>query len=642
MRVNIGAPGAGVGHANGRMLGNLADDAETEVDLPLEVGAFDRGELAAFAHLDTSNTVAVTEEVRVAKVGLDGDRHRAHGERHGGTGTDRCDLDVVLHAFGLEVVVKSAVNDVIGLNAGPSEADVRGDLGDAEVEVVRTFNKALKDGSVFAVARRNAAEVARGITIFVSVGNAVGHRDVADVGQAVDAEVLVFTVDLALSAAVVGVAVAEEGTELRSLADVEFSTDHADREVDVEAVGIAVGLTPATHTSSPDMSTTFVELSAAAFTHAGGLIDDGARYLRGVRHEGVAGGDIEVIVERGVDILELALVGRSEKLTHQGVAGSSDGTGDAVLVGAVGEGLERDAFITLHRNFDLLLVGRKRGAVDRKEEGVDEVFALLKIGLFKCESGVRREGTGNGRTFAVVNLNQLVMISAGKTEFDVLGAFKRNALNLDVRSAVDVKRTAVLDDDVQLVFVLVLAVQQTLLRERIVVGGQHTERALVANSNRMVGTDGLREGEKRAAGNSRLAVVIVVARQDERTFAALRERTVVEATIDLINDGFGTLRVVLKTPLLCIFKRDVLVLDTSEVIVMFLAILIGFASAGICEFIVGRIVRNIELKFREVNPFGAIKLELIGILQCRLQPGDIFTLTLFESNLGVLFDQTSV
>ena len=32
--VNIGAPGAGVGHANGRMLGNLADDAETEVDLP--------------------------------------------------------------------------------------------------------------------------------------------------------------------------------------------------------------------------------------------------------------------------------------------------------------------------------------------------------------------------------------------------------------------------------------------------------------------------------------------------------------------------------------------------------------------------------------------------------------------------------
>ena len=66
---------------------------------------------------------------------------------------------------------------------------------------------------------------------------------------------------------------------------------------------------------------------------------------------------------------------------------------------------------------------------------------------------------------------------------------------------------------------------------------------------------------------------------------------------------------------------------------MFLAILIGFASAGICEFIVGRIVRNIELKFREVNPFGAIKLELIGILQCRLQPGDIFTLTLFESNL---------
>lgn len=150
----------------------------------------------------------------------------------------------------------------------------------------------------------------------------------------------------------------------------------------------------------------------------------------------------------------------------------------------------------------------------------------------------------------------------------------------------------------------------------------------------MVGTDGLREGEKRAAGNSRLAVVIVVARQDERTFAALRERTVVEATIDLINDGFGTLRVVLKTPLLCIFKRDVLVLDTSEVIVMFLAILIGFASAGICEFIVGRIVRNIELKFREVNPFGAIKLELIGILQCRLQPGDIFTLTLFESNLG--------
>ena len=66
-------------------------------------------------------------------------------------------------------MVKSAVNDVIGLNAGPSEADVRGDLDDAEVEVVRTFNKALKDGSVFAVARRNAAEVARGITIFVSV-----------------------------------------------------------------------------------------------------------------------------------------------------------------------------------------------------------------------------------------------------------------------------------------------------------------------------------------------------------------------------------------------------------------------------------------------------------------------------------------
>ena len=93
MGVNIGAPGAGVGHADGCMLGNLAHDAETEVDLTLEVGAFDRGELAAFTHLNAGETVAVTEEVRVAKVGLDGDRHRTHGERHGGTGTDRCDLD---------------------------------------------------------------------------------------------------------------------------------------------------------------------------------------------------------------------------------------------------------------------------------------------------------------------------------------------------------------------------------------------------------------------------------------------------------------------------------------------------------------------------------------------------------------------
>ena len=56
-----------------------------------------------------------------------------------------------------------------------------------------------------------------------------------------------------------------------------------------------------------------------------------------------------------------------------------------------------------------------------KKRGVDEKSSpFLRSGLFKRESGVRREGTGNGRTFAVVNLNQLIMISAGKTEFDVL------------------------------------------------------------------------------------------------------------------------------------------------------------------------------------------------------------------------------
>ena len=68
VRVDVAAPGTGVGDTNRGVLRNLTDDAETEVGLILEFRAFDRGELAVGAHLDVHETFGVTEVVRPPEI----------------------------------------------------------------------------------------------------------------------------------------------------------------------------------------------------------------------------------------------------------------------------------------------------------------------------------------------------------------------------------------------------------------------------------------------------------------------------------------------------------------------------------------------------------------------------------------------
>ena len=150
VRVDVAAPGTGVGDTNRGVLRDLTDDAETEVGLILEFRTFDRGELAALAHLDVHETFGVTEVMRPPEISRQSDRHVAHGERNSGTNTERGDLDVVLDFVGLEAVADGVVNHGIRFDTGPGEADVRGDLRNAQVKVVRTFNEALQDGGVCA------------------------------------------------------------------------------------------------------------------------------------------------------------------------------------------------------------------------------------------------------------------------------------------------------------------------------------------------------------------------------------------------------------------------------------------------------------------------------------------------------------
>ena len=99
------------------MFRDLTDDAETEVGLILEFRAFDRGELAAFAHRDVHETFSVTKEMRPAEVSRQSDRHAAHGKRNSGTNTERSDLEVVLDFIGLEAVTDRVVNHGIRFDA---------------------------------------------------------------------------------------------------------------------------------------------------------------------------------------------------------------------------------------------------------------------------------------------------------------------------------------------------------------------------------------------------------------------------------------------------------------------------------------------------------------------------------------------
>lgn len=74
MRIRIGAEGAGVRDADRGVLRNLTDDAETEVELILELVRSQLGDAAVGAHLQAGHGVGVAVEVRPTEISLDGDR----------------------------------------------------------------------------------------------------------------------------------------------------------------------------------------------------------------------------------------------------------------------------------------------------------------------------------------------------------------------------------------------------------------------------------------------------------------------------------------------------------------------------------------------------------------------------------------
>ena len=240
------------------------------------------------------------------------------------------------------------VNHGIRFDTGPGEADVRGDLGNAQVEVVRTFNEALKDRGVFAVLVDIGVHDANRVTIFVGVSHAIGHRHVADVRQTVDAEVLVFTVDLIEAGLVVRRTVAEEGTELGVVEDKSFSTEEAGAEVNVHRILRAFSFAPVTDAGSPDAGATVVNFGGAAFTHAASLIHDRAGHGGGVHDESIAGRGVEVIVKGAVRVRDFLFSLSRKDFTRELVAGSLDGSSDLLFVGSAGELFERDALLLLH------------------------------------------------------------------------------------------------------------------------------------------------------------------------------------------------------------------------------------------------------------------------------------------------------
>ena len=311
--------------------------------------------------------------MRPPKISRQSDRHVAHGERNSGTNTKRGDLDVVLDFVSLEAVAERIVSHGIRFDAGPGEADVRGDLRNAQVKVVRTFNEALQDGGVFAVLVHRGAPDASRITILISVGNAIGHRHTADVRKAIETKVLVITVDLVNAGLVVRRAVAEERTELGVVEDKSFGTEEAGSEVDVHGVAIAFGFAPVTDTGGPDTGATIVDFSGATFTHAANLIHDRARDGGGVHDESIAGRSVEVIIksrERIGQQRNVILLG-AENLTAQFIAGSGNGCSNSLFIGILGKLFDRDAFLLGHRNGSLVAGTGSLGYVEEEEVRLD-------------------------------------------------------------------------------------------------------------------------------------------------------------------------------------------------------------------------------------------------------------------------------
>lgn len=154
---------------------NVGEDAEAEVNLILELGAFDPGKLTVSAHLNVGCGSRVTEEVRPAEVGINSNRHLVHHERHGSANAERRDLKFV----GRELVAEGSIGNGVSFNVSKRDADVRGYLGCADFEVIGTREEALHDGGAFAVSRGRAVHQANRVAIFIGVDRTVGKRDVA-------------------------------------------------------------------------------------------------------------------------------------------------------------------------------------------------------------------------------------------------------------------------------------------------------------------------------------------------------------------------------------------------------------------------------------------------------------------------------
>lgn len=97
-----------------------------------------------------------------------------------------------------------------------------------------------------------------------------------------------------------------------------------------------------------------------------------------------------------------------------------------------------------------------------------------------------------------------------------------------------------------------------LHRKLIVVAGKNANLAILLNLDLVV-ANGFSKGQQRTPLNSRVSLVRVVARHDERAFTGFGEGTGVQALIELLSNFFGSLLIVFKPPLLGIIKRNFLV-----------------------------------------------------------------------------------
>ena len=399
------------------------------------------------------------------------------------------------------------------------------------------------------------------VTIFVGVSHAVGHRHVADVRQTVDAEVLVFTVDLIEAGLVVRRTVAEEGTELGVVEDKGFGTEEAGAEVDVHRVLRAFSFSPVTDAGSPDAGATVVNFSGATFTHAASLIHDRAGHSGGVHDESIAGRGVEVIVKGAVRVRDFLFSLSRKDFTRELVAGSLDGSSDLLFVGSAGELFERNAILLLHGDGGLIALAFSLVQIKEDVVGLEGRRQRLTVSREQVIRILGLEGTGQSVLLAIPGIHERGSICTFKRDFELLGTVEGDRVNDNIGSRVDGKRAADIDFNLEFTLLGIRAVKVTLLRELVVVARENAKGTMRAHRNRVVGADGFGKSEQRATFNLGFTLVGVVTGHDERTRTVLGKRALVNTN----GNRILALLVIGLTPFKSLILGNLLIFDADDI-----------------------------------------------------------------------------